>query len=304
LRLVIGVIVLNWNTRDLLLECLATVAPVCEANGWTCCVVDNASNDDSVPAVRREYPGVTVYALDENVGFARANNVAAAMLIAARPETEFLYFANADTRLIAADSLAVLAEVARRTEGIVAPRLLNVDGTLQPSVAPFSTLLPALAMNAGLARLAPDAWRPFLGTSWSHGCTRRVPWIKGAALMLSRALWEELGGFSEAEFMYAEDMDISWRAQRIGAPTTYVRDVAVIHHDDAASSQIWTDADRAVRVASATRRFVERELNPFHAQAVRCCAVAGAALRMCAFRILGRRPELSVYRAVAAAWLW
>ena len=113
--------------------------------------------------------------------------------------------------------------------GVASPRLLNVDGSIQPCAAPFPSPFVSAAMQAPTSFVVPDRWRVRTGTRWSHARTSLVPWIKGAALMVRRDAWEELNGFSEPAYLSGEDLDFCWRARRSGYQTLYVHDVAVEH---------------------------------------------------------------------------
>jgi N-acetylglucosaminyl-diphospho-decaprenol L-rhamnosyltransferase len=299
---VIGAIVLNWNTRELLLACVESLLAQEVRQPLHVVVVDNASTDGSVAAVARHFPGVKVCSMQQNVGFARANNAAASMLLTECSTIESLLFANADTRFFQRDAVQRLRARLGTGYGIVAPRLVNPDGSLQPSCAPFPTLLPTLAMATGVGRVVPDRWRVLTGTRWSHSSGRTVPWVKGAVVMVDAALWIRLGGFFEDEFMYGEDLDLSWRARELGQATFYAADAAVEHVDDASSSLIWEDAERARRVAQTTARFVARHYGGRRAGFTRTAAVTGAWARAFAFAIFGKRAAVKVQRAIAYGW--
>jgi GT2 family glycosyltransferase len=299
----IGAVILNWNTKRLLYACIQSLQQQASDPPLRIMVVDNDSSDGSLESFSRDFPEVHYVKLDTNVGFARANNAGVKELLSREPTVSEIYVANADTRLLARDTLAKLRVKLVNGEGsLVAPRLLNVDGSLQPSCAPFPTICPTLAMATGVARVIPDRWRVSVGTRWSHGSSRCVPWVKGAAFLVSVTDWRALGGFCEDEFMYGEDIDLCWRAKLAGLRTYYAADVAIEHVDDAASSLVWSDAERATRVVGATARFLARNYGRRRSRLVAAVAEFGAAARAVLFRVT-RRPEgVEVQEALKSAW--
>src|SRR6202007_694727 len=100
--------------------------------------------------------------------------------------------------------------------GIAVPRLLNEDLTLQPNVMPLSRPLPELVRASGLSGLVPNRFQPSLGTHWDHARSREIQPAIGPVLLVRAEAWHKLGGFDEQRFMYAEDLDLFWRAARLG----------------------------------------------------------------------------------------
>jgi GT2 family glycosyltransferase len=299
----IGAVILNWNTKRLLYACIQSLQQQTDDSSLRIMVVDNNSSDGSLEAFSRDFPGVHLLKLDTNVGFARANNAGVNELLRREPTVSEIYVANADTRLLARDTLAQLRDKLANGEGaLIAPRLLNVDGSLQLSCAPFPTVWPMLAMATGLARVVPDRWRVRMGTRWSHGGSRCVPWVKGAAFLISVTDWRALGGFCEDEFMYGEDIDLCWRAKLAGLMTYYAADVAIEHVDDAASSLVWSDPERATRVVGATARFLARNYGRRRSRSVATIAEFGATVRALLFRLIRRPGGAEVQEALKNAW--
>jgi N-acetylglucosaminyl-diphospho-decaprenol L-rhamnosyltransferase len=302
----IGVVILNWNTRELLDRCLrAVVDSELGPDGAKVVVVDNASGDGSLDHVRNAYPRVHAIGLRENVGYARGNNIGAGWLLRQEATLAALLFLNADAAPRTSDALATLARCLARDSaavGVAAPRLVNDDGTLQASAAPFPTFWPTLTMVSGLAHILPDGVAPRVGTRWSHDRSRDVPWVKGAVLMVRADLWKKLGGFREDRLLYAEDLDICWRAARAGAATRYYVEASFIHSDDASTSQRWDAPSRARLVVDATVAWLRRELHPAHATAVIGVSLAGAVGRSAILARVGRRAQGEIHGAAAQSW--
>jgi N-acetylglucosaminyl-diphospho-decaprenol L-rhamnosyltransferase len=265
----IAVAVVSWNTRDLLHDCLRSLADEPLAEVW---VVDNASTDGSVEMVRSQFPGVQVVALDENVGFGRAVN-----LVAQRTALPFIAPANADVAL-RPGALAALLDAAQRhpRAGILAPRLELPSGETQHSVYRFPTLPFTLAFNLGLANRFGD--RLCLEGHWDPERERDVDWAIGAFLVVRRAAWDAVGGFDAGQWMYAEDLDLGWRVARAGYTTHYVPSARVLHHASAATTQAWGD-ERTLRWLRSTYAWLFRRRGLARTRATALVNVAGAYAR-------------------------
>jgi len=183
-------VVLNWRTPDLTVRAVRALLDD-GVPAERVVVVDNGSDDGSAERFRTELPETRLLALEENVGFARGNNRAAAAL----PAGAYL-FVNSDAFVHAPGTVSRLAAaVARPGVGITVPRLLNEDGTLQPNVVPTSSPLPELVRASGLSRFVPNRLQPSLGTHWDHGRSRLVQAAIGAVILVGAEAWDALGGF-------------------------------------------------------------------------------------------------------------
>lgn len=202
--------------------------------------------------------------------------------------------ANADVAVRPGALEALLrAGAADPGAGVLAPRLLAPDGTTQHSVHPFPSLRFTAAFNAGLIERDPGLRRRFvLEGAWDADEARRVPWAHGAFLAVRRAAWDAIGGFDPAMWMYAEDLDLCWRADRAGWPTRYVPDAPVDHEIAAATGAAWGD-DRARRFMTATYRWQASRRSPAVAATVASMNVAGAAVRA----VVGAAPGRTAHRA-------
>jgi GT2 family glycosyltransferase len=248
-------------------------------------VVDNASGEGSVEALRSALPGIEVVELEANVGFARGNNRGAASL----PGDAYL-FVNSDAFVHRPGSVGrLLAALDDPGVGIAVPRLLNEDGTLQPSVVPISTPLPELIRASGLSRLVPNRLQPRLGTHWDHSRTQAIGSAIGAVLLVRGAAWDALGGFDEQRFMYAEDHDLFRRAAEGGWRAEFVADAEFVHLGGASSEQRWSDPGRAERVAAAEAAMVRDHLGPVRAALTIGLMAAGVGIRAVVARLRGDR---------------
>jgi N-acetylglucosaminyl-diphospho-decaprenol L-rhamnosyltransferase len=288
----VAIAVVSWNTRDLLASCLASIEADVEAGQATVSVVDNASSDGSADLVKDAFPWAELIALDENVGFGAAVNMAAA-----RSRSPWIAVANADVELDR-DALARLLEAGERhpDAGIVAPRLVLPDGTTQHSVYSFPTLSFTVAFNLGAGAVSRQLGdRMALEGLWDPDRPRNVDWAIGAFLLVRRAAWDAIGGFAPEHWMYAEDLDLGWRAAAAGWQTRFEPSAVVRHHRAAATSQVWGD-DRDVRWQRSTYAWMLRRRGPLITRACAFVNIAGAAARMA----LAAAPAL----VVGGRWRW
>jgi len=273
---VVTVAVISWNTRELLVRCLRSLAADARAGRADVWVVDNDSSDGSAAAARAEAPWAHVIDAGENLGFGRAVN-----LVARRTTGDWLVCANADVAL-EPDTLEQLVQTATGDGrvGVVAPRLLLGDGRTQHSVYPFPTVAFTLAFNLGLPRLSPRlADHLCLEGAWDPERARPVPWAIGALLLLRRTAFEQVGGFDERQWIYAEDLDLGWRLHDGGWGTRYEPRARALHADGAATAIAFGE-ERTARYMDATYEVLRRRRGASTARVVAALNVAGAAIRV------------------------
>jgi GT2 family glycosyltransferase len=226
----LSIIIVSYNTREMTLRCLRhlreTLAERPDFGGAVeTIVVDNASTDGTVRAIKEFDPSVVIIANTENVGFGAANN--AGMRVAGG---ELLLLLNSDA-FPEAGAIPILLDFLRKYPkvGIVGPRLLNEDGSLQLSCFRFPSPMRAWAENLWLSALWPNS--RWLGDyrHWSHDTRRNVDFIVGACLLVRRTVFEEVGGFDRRFFMYAEETDWQKRIAAAGWTITFLPEAMVVH---------------------------------------------------------------------------
>ena len=229
----VTVAIVSWNTRDLLARALSSLERDVEAGRADVWVVDNASTDGSVDLIG-EFEWARLIASKENLGFGRAVN-----LVAERTSSEWIAPANADIAVRPGAIAALLDAGARDPRaGAIAPRLILPDGSTQHSVFAFPTIPFALMLATGIyrsSRTLGDRYA-FLGY-WNSQRARRVPWAVAAFVLVRREAWDEIGGFDERQWMYAEDLDLGWRLDHAGWATRYEPRAEVEHEHGAATTQ-------------------------------------------------------------------
>lgn len=262
----ITVAIVSWNTRDLLDACLASLVGADGVEVW---VVDNGSSDGSVEMLRTKYPNARVVESERNLGFGGAVN-----LVANRTSSEWFVASNADV-VVGSAALAWMVEALERDggAGACAPRLVLPDGRTQHSAFAFPGVLSTVLFVLGLAgdRLCAPG-------RWDMSRARRVPWAIGAFLLLRRSAFEEVGGFDERQWMYAEDLDLGWRLRRAGWATRY-EPRAVVRHESRASTRVAFGDGVVERWQRASYAWVLRRLGVVRLRAIAGLNVVGAVAR-------------------------
>jgi GT2 family glycosyltransferase len=226
-KIAVSVIVVNWNTKELLRNCLESVYAKTKDLSFEVIVADNASADGSGKMVKETFPQVILLENKQNVGFAKANNQAMK-----KAKGEYLFLLNSDTLLRNNVCLTLKNFLDSHPQvGAVGPHLFNQDGSLQVSCSVFPNLRQAflnLVLQQPVYGYPP---KDYDKNSFS------VETIIGAALMVPRAVFEEVGGLDESYFMYSEDVDWCRRIAQKGYERWYVKEAQVIHFGGKSSLQ-------------------------------------------------------------------
>ncbi|MBV8981388.1 MAG: glycosyltransferase family 2 protein [Acidimicrobiia bacterium] len=225
----VSAVVVNYNAREHLLDCIRSL----RADGvGEIIVVDNASTDGSVEAVRRIDPDVVVVPTGGNLGFGSAANRGLAVARA-----EYVTVLNPDA-VVEGGTIKTLAEALDADPGLgaVAPRVDNPDGTLYPSVRAFPSMGDAVG-HAFLGFVAPRNRfsRRYRMLDWDHAQASDVDWASGTCLMLRASALGADGRFDESYFMYVEDVDLCWRLREAGWRVGYEPAARVVHTVGASS---------------------------------------------------------------------
>jgi len=220
----ISIIIVNWNTRELLEQCLRSVYETTKGMAVEVIVVDNASTDGSAEMVQARFPRVRLLENRENVGFARANNQAAAV---SRGRHLLLLNSDAFLSVHAFRALIQVADAEPRV-GIVGAQLRNVDGSFQASHTSFPNLWREFLILSGIGRILCGRWYPSHGPEETKG-PQVVDYVEGAGLLVRRQALEDVGGLDEGYFMYAEEVDLCHAMREAGWQVWYQPAAKVIH---------------------------------------------------------------------------
>lgn len=231
----VSVCIVSWNVRDDLMACLESLSQAAAGLRTEVIVVDNASSDDTVSVVRERFPEVILICNTQNKGFAAAANQGLAAATG-----KYLLLLNPDT-ILPPGALAELLAVAdaHPEAGIIAPKLLNADGSLQESCRRFPTPAAALFRHTLLGRLFPkNRWAAeYVMAEWAHDEPREVDWASGACLLLRRSAFQTIGPLDERFFWGSEDVDYCYRAHQAGFSVLYVPRPAIVHKIGASTNQ-------------------------------------------------------------------
>jgi N-acetylglucosaminyl-diphospho-decaprenol L-rhamnosyltransferase len=294
----LSIIVLSWNVRELLRECLASLPQNDER--VEIIVVDAASADGSADMVQAEFPAVRLLSQAENLGYTRGNNVG---LCAARGR--YLLILNPDTT-VAGEALADMVAYmeAHPHVGALGPQLTDPDGTVQSTRRRFPTLATVFFESTWLQPLAPRSLLDrYYARDLPDGAVSQVDWVMGAALLVRREAYAQVGGLDEGFFMYSEEVDWCRRLKAAGWQVVYFPPARIIHHAGRSSEQV--PAATHIRFNASKVRYVGKVYGALAALILRWYLLAGFALQLAleaAKWMMGHKRPLRAAR-VQAYWL-
>ncbi len=229
----VSVIIVSWNAREYLAQCLASLSPAVCRYPMEIIVVDNASTDGSPEMVQRKYPECRLIRNGSNLGFAKANNVGIR-----QSAGEYLCLINSDVRVLDSCITRLVEFCETQPEvGMVGPRILGGDGALQPSCRGFPTVWNTLCRALGLDLLFPHArlFGGYLLPFWQHDTVRPVDILSGCFWLVRRRALTGVGVLDEDFFMYGEDMDWCKRFWAQGWRLMFVPSAQAIHYGSASA---------------------------------------------------------------------
>ena len=279
----VSVIIVNWNTRDLLRNCLRSITDQTTV-AHEIIVVDNASRDGSAEMVRAEFPDVTLIANTENGGFAAANNQG---LRISRGRTVLLL--NPDTIILDGAIDKMLGWLDRHPGvGCVGCQVLEGPGVIQRTCFADPNLLDFVIVEFGLIRLAP--WIPFFGrswyTNWDRRSERQVDVVSGMFMLVPRAVMDRVGVLDDAFFVYAEESDWCRRIRKAGYPCVFSPEAQIIHLDGGSKSTSQIRSRMYVQMQKSHLIYTRKHSSALGFAAVRFLYLVTSTLRLCAFSIL------------------
>lgn len=231
----LSIILVSWNTRQLLADCLDSVYAYPPNDSFEVLVVDNASGDGSAAMVRERFPQARLIESEKNVGFAQGNNLAVPLC-----SGEYVLLLNPDT-VVKPQALDALVQFmdAHSEAGAAGSRLLNPDETLQPSCHPAPTLARELWRLFHLDRIRP--FGAYHMHRWDMNQPREVDVIQGASFIVRKAILDKIGFLDGRYFMYSEEVDLCYRLQKAGWKLYYVPASRVIHYGGQSTKLVAAD---------------------------------------------------------------
>lgn len=281
---VLTIVVVSYNTRDMTLECLRSLAAQTQTPHQLI-VVDNASQDGSAKAIAAAFPQAELVASDVNHGFAGANNLAAL-----NAKGEYLLLLNPDTVVLdrAVDRLFDFAR-ARPEAGIWGGRTVFADGRLNPaSCWRRMTLWNIFCRTAGLTGLFPnsDLFNGEAYGGWDRMTERDVDIVSGCFFLIRRAEWERLGGFDPRFLMYGEEADLCLRAAGLGLRPRITPEACIVHYGGASER---ARSDKMVRLLRAKMALIDAHVPRHQRGLARRLFALWPRTRAIAHRLRGRR---------------
>ena len=280
----VSVMLVNWNTREMTLDCLRTLFAQTVDIAMEVIVVDNGSADGSAEAIAAEFPQVILMAEQHNHGFAHATNISVE-----RARGEYVLLLNTDTLVLdhAIEKLVDFAK-AHPQAGIWGGKTLFADRTLNPTscwgkITPWSVT----CMATGLARLFKNSalFNPEEYGNWDRNSVRTVDIVQGSFFLITKAFWDDLGGFDPAFFMYGEEADLCARAKAKGARPTVGPDAVIVHFGGGSSRMM---SDKMIYVLGCRIGLIKRHFPPAWKAYGQIVTILWAGWRAVAFTALGR----------------
>jgi GT2 family glycosyltransferase len=244
----LSIIIVNWNTRDLLTRCLQSVYDTTRNLDFKVIVVDNASTDGSQEMVRQEFPDVRLIANAENLGFAKANNQA---IRRSRGRYVLLLNSDAFVRENTIEHMVALMD-GHPEAGMAGCKLVHEDGRLQPSCSTFPTLFTEFCIATRLDKFFPKSalFGKYRMTYWDFDDVREVDVILGAFMLVRATAIDEVGLMDEGYFMYSEEVDWCYRFKEKGWKILFYPHVEALH--------LWGGSIRQIRIEMLIQMYRSR----------------------------------------------
>ena len=230
----ISAIIVNWNTKRLLMDCIHSIINETKEYKIEIIVVDNCSADGSPEEVKQKFPEVKLIVNDRNLGFSKANN------IGIRKSTgKYICLVNSDIKVLAGCLDRMCGYMDKHPAiGMLGPKAYNKDFVLQHTCREFPTLWSLMCQASFLTNLFPASklFKDSFMTYFDHNTVRRIEALSGCFLMVRRTALDEVGLLDEKFFIYAEDVDWCKRFYKAGWDIVFYPEAEIIHYGSASSS--------------------------------------------------------------------
>ena len=257
----VSIIIVNWNTKDLLQACLDSFIGTLPKDTYSVTVVDNGSTDESVEMLKN-YPTIRLICNTENVGFAKANNQGFLK------EADYQLLLNSDT-VVHGDTIQRSVEfMEEHTDAaVMGCRVLNTDGTLQTSARSFPSLKGFVVQTTGLAKIN---WLKFLDTyempTWDRFDTRSVDVVSGCYMLVRQKSIEEIGYLDEDFFFFGEETDWCKRFKNANWKIMFAPVGTITHHGGGSVNSLLHE--REILLGKALIKYHKKHHSLFTAAAV------------------------------------
>lgn len=234
-RIDLSIVIVTYNSSIFIKECIGSLLNQSDLLKKEIIVIDNASSDDTAKIIKFNFPAVNLLQNYRNLGFAKANNHGAKV-----SQGKYILFLNPDTIIQNAtlEKMIQFMEI-NSDAGIIGPKLLYPDGSLQFSCRQFYTVRAILMRRTFLGKLFPNSksLKNHLMSDWNHNTIKDVDWVLGACLMIRRDILEKAGYFDEKYKIYFEDVDLCYRVKKLGYKVYYFPEATAIHYHQRESAK-------------------------------------------------------------------
>ena len=251
----LSIIIVNWNTKDLLSQCIESIKNHTERTSYEIIVVDNFSSDGSPEKVEKDFPDVFLIKNRKNRGFGRANNQGLA-----KAQGKYILFLNSDV-LVKENCLDEMSRFMERSPRVGASscKLTFPDGTLQHSCRKFPSFKTFFLMLLGVRYFFPNMkiFRDYLMLDWDHSDIREVDQIMGSFMFIRRDVLNQIGSFDERYWMYFEEVDLCLRMKKAGWKIVHYPYVSAVHFLSKSSEQ-WGEAKRITEFQNSMLKYFRK----------------------------------------------
>lgn len=301
----LSIIIVNWNSKDYLQRCLDSIRSQRIECDYEILVIDSGSLDGCREMLQRHHPEVVFIQSEHNLGFAKANNEA---FKAARGRN--ILFLNPDTEVDRDAIRQLYGNLESLPDaGVIGPKLLNTDGTVQTScIRSFPTILNEALDCEALRQRFPRSRLWGMAALFNKSATpSEVSAISGACMMVNRLVFEKAGMFNSGYFMYSEDIDLCFKIRRAGYKNYFVPSATVIHHGGASSDRSQVNTFASVMTAESQFRFFIMNRTSVYAWLYRLTVILASLTRIAAVGFWAQAGPVAarngVGRAVTTKWL-
>ncbi|MGL4395911.1 MAG: glycosyltransferase family 2 protein [Hyphomicrobium sp.] len=299
----VSILVVSYNTREMTAAALQSIQDETRNLRYEIIVVDNNSTDGSADMIAAHPAKPELIALDRNIGFARANNLAAT-----RARGRYILLLNPDT-LVRNGAIDALVAFARRNPKarIWGGRTLFADGRLNPAscwgrMTPWNLICRATGLTGLFANSELFNGEAFGG--WQRDSVRRVDIVSGCFFLIDKELWDGLGGFDPMFFMYGEEADLCLRAHGFSARPMVTPEATIVHHGGASER---AQSSKMVKLLTAKMSLIERHWSPALVPLGRILLIAWPLSRAITLRVYagfvptyGNRDRSDVWKTIWA----
>lgn len=279
----LSIIIPEYNTKNLLNNCLYSIYEQTKNIAFEVIVVDNASQDNSASMIKTKYPQVKLIANSMNVGFGKANNQALKM-----SKGKFILFLNSDTVILDKAIEKALAFIDQNKEiDILGCKLIYPNGLIQPSGGFFPKLRQVFCWMFSLDNLAlvSKIIKPYQQTRTDfYQQLQECDWVTGAFLLLKKKVVDKIGGFDEKFFMYSEEIDFCYRAKKAGFRVWFYPEAKIIHQKGKSSPDGFATA--VLGEYQGIQKFYQKYKPGWEQPILKILLKIGAILRIVFFGIL------------------